>query len=484
MRSPKLTYPLTPQVCEVALAEFLERKRRAFPRFYFVSTRMLLEMLSDGNRPWLVARHISFVLQGVQTLRLVGEPKSTVRAIASAEGEEVAFSCNGPLPLVGKVEAYLAELIGAVQRELRAQTEVAILDAVSRPRNEWLMHHAAQLVLLCAALFWTRDTEAALEEMERGSKNALAESSALQAESLAALVRMVQGELEPLQRRKVMSLITMEMHSRDVNFNLAAEGGQVRNSFRWASQLRTERRETSEEVGPPPIWNAMCDASFRYGFEYLGNAPRLVVTPLTERVYVTATQAAHLTLGCAPTGPGGTGKTETAKELAYAMGKPIYVFSCGPKMDYRTLGDLFKGLAASGVWGCLDNFRRLPLRVLSVCSVQLKAMLDGMRSRAATFAHEGLDHFLHADATLPFFTMLPPGVGTGRAELPESLKVTTSICIYINHFIYMYIYIYIYICIRRERGGYMETRLGQPVSRASARAAERRRSKAGRSARG
>ena len=88
-------------------------------------------------------------------------------------------------------------------------------------------------------------------------------------------------------------------------------------------------------------------------------------------------------------------------------------------MDYLGLGNIFKGLASSGSWGCFDEFNRLIPEVLSVCTVQFKSVCDGVKAESARIVIESDEVSL--DPTCGAFITMNPGY-LGRSELPEGLK--------------------------------------------------------------
>lgn len=84
------------------------------------------------------------------------------------------------------------------------------------------------------------------------------------------------------------------------------------------------------------------------------------------------------------------------------------------------MGNIFKGLAASGCWGCFDEFNRLIPEVLSVCTVQFKSVLDGIKAGLTKFRMDNDDE-VNLDPSCGAFITMNPGY-LGRAELPEGLK--------------------------------------------------------------
>lgn len=95
-------------------------------------------------------------------------------------------------------------------------------------------------------------------------------------QQLHHLIGLLLTELTPDCRQKVMTVCTMDVHARDVVSRLVAQKVENETDFSWQSQLRHRWEDDDCRVH-------ICDARFEYEHEYLGNTPRLVVTPLTDR---------------------------------------------------------------------------------------------------------------------------------------------------------------------------------------------------------
>uniref|UniRef100_A0A8D3CJW0 Dynein axonemal heavy chain 11 n=1 Tax=Scophthalmus maximus TaxID=52904 RepID=A0A8D3CJW0_SCOMX len=409
-------------LCEKALAEYLETKRLAFPRFYFISSADLLDILSKGSRPKEVTVHLSKLFDNMSDLEFaqneqLDNPKLAV-GMYSKEREYVPFktecSCCGP------VEAWLASLEESMKDCVRGHLSEAVSVYEDKPREQWILDFPAQVALTGSQIWWSNDMEIVFKRLEEGFDSALKDYNKKQVSQLSSQISMLLGELSSGDRQKIMTICTIDVHARDVVTSLIAQKVTTSQGFHWLSQLRHSWNEQQRHC-----YVNICDAQFLYSYEYLGNTARLVITPLTDRCYITLTQSLHLTMSGAPAGPAGTGKTETTKDLGRAMGIMVYIFNCSEQMDYKSIGNIYKGLAQTGAWGCFDEFNRIAVDVLSVVAVQVKTIQDAIRSKKKRFLF--LDMDIALKPSVGIFITMNPGYA-GRTELPENLKALFRPC--------------------------------------------------------
>ncbi len=288
-------------------------------------------------------------------------------------------------------------------------------------RNHWFFEFPAQSAIVVDQIMWTRAVVKAIDGMAAGNKRALAEFHSFSQRQLDSMVSLVRSDLTRLQRKLMGALIVIDVHARDVVVEMVNKAVDTLDDFEWTKQLRYYWEEDVDNVVV-----RQTNTRFVYGYEYLGNSDRLVITPLTDKCYMTLTGALHLRFGGAPAGPAGTGKTESVKDLSKALAMQCVVFNCSDGLDYKMMGRFFSGLAQAGAWACFDEFNRIDIEVLSVIAQQILCIQQGLVSNSSHIDFEG--HTIPLSPNFGVFITMNPGYA-GRTELPDNLKVRLSSCL-------------------------------------------------------
>eukprot|EP00958_Prasinococcus_capsulatus_P027403 scaffold5502_cov390-Prasinococcus_capsulatus_cf.AAC.6 len=396
--------------CQKSLTEYLNTKRSAFPRFFFISDDELLSVLGTSDVT-SVQEHMLKLFDNCASLGF-GRDNKHVVGMVSSEGE--SFDFKALVSAEGPVEKWLRAVESEMRKTLHRLAQEGVFHYAKLTRTKWIMQNLGMVTLVGSQVWWTWEVEDVFRRIRAGDKNAMKELSRRLTLQLNDLVNLVRSDLTKLQRKMINALIIIDVHARDIIDTFVRDSVLDAREFAWESQLRFYWDKAAND-----ILIRQCSGQFRYGYEYMGLNGRLVITSLTDRCYMTLTTALNFRLGGAPAGPAGTGKTETVKDLAKAMALLCVVFNCGEGLDYKAMGSIFSGLVQCGAWGCFDEFNRIDAEVLSVVSSQIKQIQEALRNDLRKFQFEGQEVIL--DQRCGIFITMNPGYA-GRTELPDNLK--------------------------------------------------------------
>ncbi len=399
------------------LEDYLETKRRAFPRFYFLSNDELLEVLANQQKLEVVQQSLRKCFDNLYRLDI--QENLDIVGFSSSEGEHLPF--YRPSKVKDNVETWLDSAQSSMRETLFRAMKTGLQDYDLTDRKDWVLRHPGQVVATVAQIMWCLATEASIGEMGT-DPNAMMEWYEENVEQIQHLTELVRGKLDPVARRVIVALVTTDVHARDIIEGLVLANVSHLNDFNWQKQLRYywEDDDTIQQTQNVSCYVKQVSARLEYGYEYIGPSSRLVITPLTDRCWITITGALHIHLGAAPAGPAGTGKTESTKDLAKGLGMFCIVFNCSEQINYKMMGRLFSGVVQQGAWTCLDEFNRINIEVLSVVARQVMEIRMALDRGDKEFAFE--EKTISLKGVCGIFITMNPGYA-GRTELPDNLKV-------------------------------------------------------------
>ena len=413
-------------IVEKALHALLESRRDAFPRLYFVGNDDLLALLAAGRRPESASHLLLNLFPGVAGIDV--REQHTITRLRSPEHESLDLLSPIDVRKYAGTQAWLAAIEGEMRRALGGAISSALATLEADEDDARLVNalsaFPSQAVNISMQMQWTSRVEAALSAGVAGPREGL-EQELSRVNAAVKTVASKFGALEQsptlLQRRKSEMLMIELLHERDSIAALLRAECASPLAFEWQALVRMHCGDGGDaEARAPTV--SVAGASFTSGLEWYGAIERVVRTPLTDRCYLTLAQALSLRLGAAPFGPAGTGKTETVRALAVALGRPCVVLNADTSFDALAMSRILGGIVQSGSWMCVDEINRLVPAVLSAVSEQIAAIQLALRQGAQKMSFLGKSMPVDQGAGL-FVTLNPAGKGYGaRTELPDSLK--------------------------------------------------------------
>ncbi|XP_069879248.1 LOW QUALITY PROTEIN: dynein axonemal heavy chain 14 [Dipodomys merriami] len=396
-----------------SLEDYLEVKRMIFPRFYFLSNAELLDILADSRNPESVQPHLVKCFENIKQVLIwkgeIGPP--AVKMLISAEGEGLLLPKK--IRIRSAVEQWLLNVEKSMFDVVKKFVSQGVEDWMQQDFSLWAVSHPGQVVLTVGQIMFHNDCIRSF--VSSNPREELEKVHVAVIWHLKEVAELIGLNTSNSRTKTVLeALLTHYVHSRDIVMDLLLKNIFNAEDFEWSRHLQYKWNEKQKLC-----YVMQGNTSFTYGYEYLGCTPRLVITPLTDRCWLTFLGALSLNLGGCTAGPAGTGKTETVKDLAKALGKHCVVFSCFEDLDYKVLGKFFFGLVQSGAWCCFDEFNLIDVEVLSVIASQILEIKAAKDNYSIRFVLDGRE--IRMNMSCAVFITMNPRYG-GRVELPDNLK--------------------------------------------------------------
>ncbi|XP_028405416.1 dynein heavy chain domain-containing protein 1-like isoform X2 [Dendronephthya gigantea] len=295
------------------------------------------------------------------------------------------------------ISEFLEKGLGRPER-VENEVEGERVKAVANDKDEeipFLLRYPSQCVRCVEAVIWSKNVSSALACDDKNALKTLSLLTSRQVEDYGHVLSVKNSEsLETVPRLRpvLQSLLVRAVHQRDVIERLVACNAACSHCFEWQSCLQHEvplnevyhttyysgltgssHVESTQDTIPLDMKYefggydlVLLGSKFPYGFEYMSERASLILSPLTERCFMTLSLALQQYSCGTLIGFNGSGKTETIKELGKLMGRHLVFYNCSRSMATSVITRMLTGMILSGSWVCFKDPHKLSQLMLSI----------------------------------------------------------------------------------------------------------------------
>ncbi|KAJ1566153.1 Dynein heavy chain 2, axonemal [Nowakowskiella sp. JEL0078] len=342
---------------------WLDNKRIAFPRLFFVADDELLELVSFSKELSTVNKQIHKYFH-FKELNCVTDPTDLsnykIVGIKGNDGELLKF--RNPVSTKGQsVEIWLSKL----ENEMRSSLKDSLVNALNelqtlknekreisdnflfRATKAGYQEYTKQICLLAIQIERTHEIEQAISH-DFSALRGFADRSIELIKIYGMSMRQKRGLIT-----KYKALITQEIYFRDWQHELADCKVNSLKNFAFLKGVRYYHDKNDLSVAVRQF-----NHSTQYGFEYLDCEMSIPWNSALEQCVRIAWTALENKVGIYTFGPPSLGKTEMMKEFAKIVGKYSFAFNCMQVVSMSVLTRLMIGIAMTGsycIWQFVDR---------------------------------------------------------------------------------------------------------------------------------
>ncbi|XP_045466552.1 dynein axonemal heavy chain 7-like [Harmonia axyridis] len=365
--------------------QYLDSLRLKFPRFYFFSNEELIEILSNTTLDeTIIEKYITKCFSGISKLKIQNK---NIVAIENCFCEEIMFTAN-----CINIDRKLVNIFIVTEQVLQKEMIQQVLTATKSNLNEEevLSKHLSQALLIALEIWCTF----LMHQIINGDENRPGEIT-LKLENYVKWLR--DKKFSHLKKNILKNIIIFLMQYEEFIAKITLES-ITEEDFIWLTKIKYY------------LDNDICiirvlNFSLTYGYELYEDFSLGICTPYTERCYMNLLYAYSLNSNSAIHGDACSGKTETFKQVAVALGVNYKVISCSECITYDILERLLIGSIKGRMWLCLDEINKVEFSVLS----QLSDLLQKLNNSNVMVRNNQIQSFvcMTMSASFPKVTDLP-----------------------------------------------------------------------------